>query len=270
MERNALNEKISKLENMLRDKSVIIAFSGGVDSTVLTYIARKVASRVLAVTEENEFYDPDEITEAIKIAKELNVPHKVIKVPIDNDAELLKNPLNRCYLCKSGLFNSLKKIAEKEKFDLIVDGSNFDDKSDYRPGLKALKELNIRSPLAEVGLTKQEIREYARLKNISVADKPSNPCLASRIPFGEEITKEKLKMVMLGERFLKNKLGFKVVRVRFHKNRLARIELGKNNMKQFLENKNAYIKRIITRFKEIGFKYVTLDLEGYRSGSLNP
>ncbi|MBI5416785.1 ATP-dependent sacrificial sulfur transferase LarE [Candidatus Poribacteria bacterium] len=261
-------DKLKNLQEILKQmNSVLVAYSGGADSTFLLKIAKDtLKDNVLAVTANSETYTQKELESAKEFASKTGIRHIVIKTLEFQNKNFTNNPPDRCYYCKKELFSSLKKIALEEKINFIVDGSNFDDLKDYRPGAKAHSEFSIRSPLREAGLTKSEIREYSRNSGLPTWDKPSQACLSSRFPYGEEITEQKLNMVAKAEFFL-HKLGFNQLRVRFYAPFLARIEIETQDFEKFF---NPELKtKIIFNFKDIGFKYITLDLEGYRTGSMN-
>lgn len=203
---------------------------------------------------------------AADMAKLLEADHRVIRTDELNNPEFSKNPVNRCYFCKDGLFSRLMDIARKEAYAFVVDGSNTDDLADWRPGRQAAQKHGVRSPLTEAGLSKNEIRELSKAMGLPTWSKPSSPCLSSRFPYGVEITIDALKRVELAEDFLKG-LGFGELRVRSHMD-TARIELCNEDIDKCLDNDLR--KLIFTRLKEIGFKYVCIDLEGFRSGNLNP
>lgn len=259
---------VEKLINWFKDKdSVLVAFSGGVDSTLVTYTAYKaLGDRVLAVTADSATLPPGELEDAIKIARLIGVKHRVVKVDELSDSEFVKNPPDRCYYCKRSLLKVLSKIAEEEGLKVIVDGSNADDNRDFRPGLKALKEFKVRSPLAEVGLSKSDIRAISKIVGLPTADKPSMACLASRVPYGMEVTYEKLRRISEAETYIRRLTGVKQLRVRDHDS-IARIEVGRDERKVFFDEN--VMDAIWNRLRSLGYVYVTLDLYGYRSGSLN-
>ncbi|WP_043884244.1 ATP-dependent sacrificial sulfur transferase LarE [Caldanaerobacter subterraneus] len=262
-------KKLKKLRDYVKNlKRVLVAFSGGVDSTFLAKVAyEELGEDMLAVTISTPLHPKREIEESKKLAKVLGFPHLVVRYEEVLEIEEFKsNPLNRCYVCKKNLFSKLKDIAEERGFYYIVEGTNADDINDFRPGRKALKELGILSPLLDCGITKEEIRLFSKEMDLPTWNKPSYACLASRIPYGEEITYEKLSMVEKAEESLKS-LGFDGFRVRYHGD-VARIELRKEDMERVFEEDIR--KKIVEGVKEAGFKYVALDLEGYRTGSLNP
>ena len=250
---------------MLRDiKSCVIAYSGGVDSTFLIKVAYDVLGKnALAVTATSSTYPKRELQEAKRYAKAIGIPHIVIRSEELNIKKFTDNPTDRCYYCKRELFRKLRAIAHDHRFDNVLDGSNADDVFDYRPGGKARTELGVLSPLKEVGLTKQEIRDLSRTLHLRTSEKPSFACLASRFPYGVKITKERLKQVESAEEFLFS-IGVRQCRVRFHE-KIARIEVASKDFKRIL----THAPQIVTRFKTLGFTYITLDLEGYRTGSLN-
>ena len=258
-----LASKIEQLKNNLKQMdSVAVAFSGGVDSTFLLKMAHELlGEKVIAVTAVSSVFPKEECKEAKQFTNNIGVTHKLINsISIDNFS---KNPTDRCYYCKKELFTKIKKIADKEKISFVLDGSNADDVNDYRPGFKALRELSIVSPLRDVGLTKDEIRSFSKEIGLDTWDKPAFACLASRFPYGIEITKPRLEQVEKAELYLRS-LGFKQFRVRYHVE-IARIEVSKNDFQQIL----AHSDDIVKKFRELGFNYVTLDIEGYRTGSLN-
>jgi len=262
-----IKKKLESLISFLKDKKVIVAFSGGVDSSLLGFISKKHAKETLLITEKSLLYPDEEIEEAKKFADQYNIPHLIITRDPLTDEAFKNNPKNRCYICKTGLYNDIIKIKESKNFDIILDGSNIDDLSDYRPGMQALQELNICTPYIEFKINKEEIREMSKLYNLSVQSKPSMACFSSRIPYNQIINEKKLEMIREGEKFLKNTFNLKQLRVRLHNEKLARIELLSEDIPIIVNNEN--LKRITNEFKKLGFYYITIDLEGYRSGSLN-
>lgn len=262
-----LMDKLDRLKERLGEyESMAIAFSGGVDSTFLLNIASSSVENIVAITIKSDLCTEDEFKESVEYAKKLGVKHVILEVDETKIDGFRENPSDRCYICKKEIFTNVIRVAKENGIERVCDGSNYDDISDYRPGMKALEELGIESPLKDMEFTKDEIRILSKLLKIPTWNKPSAACLASRIPYGEEINKEKLKMVELGEKYLKE-LGFRIVRVRLHKDMLARIEIGADEMEKILDQK--VMESVNNEFKRIGFKYVTLDFKGYRVGSLN-
>jgi uncharacterized protein len=261
-----IKEKIRKVGNILQGKKILVAFSGGVDSSVITRLAKEFGSRVLAITVKSRTNPPGEIEEAQLVARELGVEWRIVEINELENSDFQANPPDRCYYCKKELMTELRKVAEAEGLDYIVDGTNADDLKDFRPGGLALQELDIKSPLAEAGITKEEIRSIAKVYNLSVHDKPSMACLSSRIPYGEKITENKLEMIAKAEIIIRRIIGSKVVRVRHHGS-IARIEVHPDERAKFFD-KNL-LDQIVSELKKLGYIYVTLDLQGYRSGAMN-
>jgi len=246
---------------------VVIGFSGGVDSTLLLKVAKDILGNgVLAVIGRSETYPTREYTEAISLAEEIGVNVRVVRTEETDVLKFQENPPDRCYYCKTELFGKLKVIADERGFRWIADGTNADDVRDFRPGMKAINEKEVRSPLLEAGLTKQEIRELSRYLELPTWDKPSFACLSSRFPYGFGITKENLMKIDQAETFLRD-LGFRYFRVRHHDDKTARIEVGKDEIKRLADDELRM--KIVSELKKLGFTYVTLDLQGYRTGSMN-
>lgn len=260
-----LSEKFTALkENLKSLESVAVAFSSGVDSTFLLKTAHDVlGGRAIAVTARSAMYPKRELDEAVEFCKKENIKHILFnheEFAIDGFS---KNPENRCYLCKRELFKKIWEIAAENAVSCVLEGSNMDDLGDYRPGLQAISELNIKSPLREVGLSKADIRALSKELGLSTWNKQSFACLASRFVYGETIDREKLSMVDKAEQLL-FEMGFTQFRVRIHGS-IARIEVYSGEFEKLLENR----ERITLEFKKYGFQYVTMDLTGYRTGSMN-
>ncbi len=263
-----LEKKVQKLRDIFKSMGrVTVAYSGGVDSTFLLKIAKDSLgeNNVIAVTATSPLYPQRELEHAKKMAKELGVRHILVESNELKIEGFSKNPLNRCYLCKKGLFNELRKVAQDEGIRYIIEGSTLDDDKDHRPGKMAIEELGIRSPLKEAQFSKNDVREASKELGLSTWDKPSFACLASRFPYHNEITEDELRMVNEAEEFLIG-LGFKQVRVRHYKE-LARIELYPDEICRLMEE--PLREKVVNHLKKIGYKYVTLDLQGFRSGSMN-
>ncbi len=261
-----LNKKLENLDTIFKDlKSFVIAFSGGVDSTFLLHRASQIRKlKIAAVTISTIYIPRREIEEASEFCKAHNINHFILDLPLPE--EIRYNPFERCYLCKNVLFNQILSFAREHDFSYIVDGTNADDNGDFRPGLKALEELGIRSPLMESGLIKHEIRELSKEAGLATWDKPAYACLLTRIPYETRITENDLRMIESAEQFLFDK-GFPGTRVRIHGD-VARIECLPGYINKIIIG----IERdqIVENLKKIGFRYISLDLEGYRTGSLNP
>lgn len=258
--------KLSDLRKLLKSfGSAAIAFSGGVDSTFLLKVAHdELGEKAVAVTVVSPLIPKKEAQDAENFCKNENIRHFVLELDPLKIPGFKNNPENRCYICKKEIFNKIKDLASENGVFTVCDGSNADDTGDYRPGMQAIRELGIKSPLLECGLTKKDIRELSKEMDLPCWNKPSAACLASRFVYGEEITEKKLKMVEFAEDFLREK-GFFQQRVRIHGENLARIEVNKEDFEKILAVKD----EINSFFKELGFVYTTLDLTGFRSGSMN-
>lgn len=261
-------QKYAALQQILRDmQSVAIGYSGGVDSTLLLKVAVDVlGEKAVAMIGRSETYPTREFEEAVKIAESIGARYVVVRTEETDIIKFRENPANRCYFCKTELFGKLDEIARREGLKWIADGTITDDVGDFRPGMKAKSENNVRSPLLEAGLSKAEVREISKHLGLPTWDKPAFACLSSRFPYGTPITKENLTKVDNAETFLRDE-GFRFFRVRFHDERTARIEVGKEEIHRLLDD--GMRERLVAHLKQLGFTYVTLDLQGYRTGSMN-
>ncbi|MBW4668446.1 MAG: ATP-dependent sacrificial sulfur transferase LarE [Cyanomargarita calcarea GSE-NOS-MK-12-04C] len=262
-----LTEKLEQLKALFGEmEQALIAYSGGVDSTLVAKIAYDVlGSSALAVTAVSPSLLPEELEDAKIQAATIGIPHQIVQTHEMENPNYTSNPVNRCYFCKSELHDTLKPLATKLGYPYVVDGVNADDLHDYRPGIQAAKERGARSPLAEISITKAEVRQLSEQLGLSWWNKPAQPCLSSRFPYGEEITVAKLQRVGRAEIYLR-KLGLDNLRVR-SEGETARIELASEQIKEFVLTTD--LPSVVSAFQEFGFVYVTLDLEGYRSGKLN-
>lgn len=259
--------KLAQLQALFADMDrALIAYSGGIDSTLVAKVAFDVlGDRALAVTAVSPSLLPEDLEDARIQAAAIGISHEVVQTHEMDNPNYTANPVNRCYFCKSELHDTLKPLALERGYPYVVDGVNADDLRDYRPGIQAAKERGARSPLAEVGITKLEVREISRMLGLPWWDKPAQPCLSSRFPYGEEITVAKLQRVGRAERYLRQ-LGLKHLRVR-SENNTARIELPPEQIKEFVLT--THLPTLVEAFQSFGFLYVTLDLEGFSSGKLN-
>jgi pyridinium-3,5-biscarboxylic acid mononucleotide sulfurtransferase len=262
-----IDEKWGRLRSLVREmEQVVIAYSGGVDSSVLLRAASEVLGpNLIAVTAVSETYPPTELEPARRFAASLGVRHRILATDELLRDEFSRNAPDRCYHCKQELYGKLRQIADAEGITFILDGSNIDDLRDYRPGRKAAAELSVRSPLAEAGLAKHEVRDLARRMDLPMWNKPSLACLSSRIPYGTSITRELLKNIQAAEDVIRG-LGVRQVRVRHHGD-TARIEVEQEDLVRLAAGDVR--RRIVDAFRELGYVYICLDLEGYRTGSMN-
>lgn len=262
-------KKIKLLERIdaLSIENIVLAFSGGVDSSLLLKMccesAKKRGKKVYAITVHTELHPMKDVEIAAKVAEESGAEHMVVRIDELQDAGIRYNPTDRCYRCKKLLFSRLKEKAGELGAKIIIEGTNEDDLHVYRPGIRALRELEIVSPLAECGFTKQEVRKLAEEYSISVANRPSTPCMATRFPYDTKLDYGAMRCVEEGEEWLKT-LGFYNVRIRVHKD-IARIEVDENDMLLLLKKRT----EVVEKLKSLGYSYITVDLEGFRSGSMD-
>lgn len=260
-------QKLTKIVENYSKNDIVVAFSGGVDSSLLLKIAcdsaKKNKNKVYAVTLHTMLHSVKEIDFTREIAEKIGALHKIIKVDELNEAGIMNNPKDRCYLCKKLMFSKVCDFAKSVNASVIIEGTNSDDLNEYRPGIKAINELGIKSPLAEVGMTKEEVRKFAAELNISSSNKPSTPCYATRFEYGMTLDYEEIKKVEKAEEYIKT-LGFYNVRLRVHGS-VARIEVDSKDIFKLIELK----EEVVSFVKNLGFKYVTVDLEGFVSGSMD-
>ena len=261
-----VEEKLADLRAVVRGlESVVVAFSAGADSTLVAKVAAdELGERALAVTSASESLAERELAEALDYAQRLGIRHRVVYTEEMSNPDYLANPTNRCYYCKTELYTHLEELAAREGYRHVANGLNVDDLGDYRPGLQAAREHGVRAPLQEAGLTKADVRAVSQLLAVPTWDKPAMACLSSRVPYGEQITSDKLSQIDRAEQFLRD-LGYRQLRVRHH-GQVARIELPPADMPTFLAS---HAEAATSYLKSLGFLYVTLDLQGFRSGSLN-
>jgi len=263
-----LSARRARLVDTLRGYGrVAVAFSGGIDSTVVTQAAYEaLGDSAIAVTAVSDSLASGELEEAQELARQIGIRHRVIRTDEFADPNYLRNHADRCYFCKSELYGRLEGMLGELGVDVIASGANLDDMGDYRPGLKAAAEHGVRHPLQECGFSKADVRALARAWGLPTWDKPATPCLSSRIAYGENVTAERVQMIDQAEQWLRRR-GLHVLRVRYHNGDMARIEVPVDDLPRFVELELR--GELITAFRALGFKFVTLDLEGFRSGSLN-
>jgi uncharacterized protein len=261
-----LKTKLGTLQERLKSLgSLLVAYSGGVDSSLLLKVAVMTSVRALAVTAASPTYPPEEFEAAARLAWEIGAQHMIVTTGEMDNPDFCTNPPERCYYCKKTLFATLWSIAREQGLQAIVDGANAEDIGDFRPGSEAARQCGVYSPLQEAGLTKNEIRHMAKHLGLSNWDKPSMACLSSRIPYGQEITEAKLEQVASAEAWLLQ-FGLKEIRVRHHGS-IARIEVNPSDFALLIDDRVRQL--LVKRFRELGFTYITLDLQGFRSGSMN-
>jgi uncharacterized protein len=264
MKDSTVEEKLTHLLGILREMDgAVLAYSGGVDSTFLLKALKLSGIRALAVTSASPTVPPQDMEDAMRLAREIGVEHRVVETNEMEDSDFVQNSPDRCYHCKDVLFTEMQKIAKEEGLPFVLDGTTHDDASDHRPGMRAAQKHGVRSPLLEAGFGKEEIRAASKGLGLDTWEKPSSACLSSRIPYGTQITLDALRRVETSERMLRE-MGFNALRVRAH-GPVARIEVPAEQMHEVMKQKEL----IADRLREAGFKFVTLDLEGLRSGSMN-
>jgi uncharacterized protein len=262
-----IQDKFNILKNIIKSmQSLVVAFSGGVDSTFLLKVAHNILQgNVIAVTVRSRIYPEREFLQAVELARNVGARQVVVNIEVLDLNGFSENPVNRCYICKKELYSRISHFARQNDIQCVADGSNWDDLGDFRPGTMAIKELGVASPLQEAGLNKDDIRILSKELALPTWDKPALACLASRFPYGQRITPEKLEQVDQGEKFLCD-LGFRQARVRHHGD-TARLEVSADKRNRFFDT--ALMDEIYDKFRRLGFTYVALDLKGYRTGSLN-
>jgi uncharacterized protein len=263
---DVLHDKLNELIGFIENKQVIVAFSGGIDSSLLAYLSQKYAKKTLLLTVSSSIFSKTDLHEATQFAQNQNIPHKIIEVNLLQEKAFRKNNKDRCYICKRLIFTKFKEFCENLQHDIIIEGSNISDIDDYRPGYKAIQELGISTPYINAGINKQEIVTLSDYFNLKVKSKPPNACLATRISYGILIEEELLQKIENAEKFLKMEFEISQVRVRYHRGPLARIEFLEEDMYKIFNRDNLTV--IKAKLKEMGFIYITFDIEGYRKSGL--
>ncbi len=261
-----VNEIINKLQEYFHDKNIVVAFSGGLDSTVLLEIARKTSQSVLPVIVKSSLVPAKDTQYAIGYLTSRRIKYRIISVNPLKHPKITENSPDRCYYCKTLIIQSIIKEVQSHNYDIIVEGSNETDLSDYRPGLKAVKELGIKSPYLELNITKEEIKQIASKMELEIVKKPASTCLATRIPYGQQISETTLEKIEQAEIIIREIFGVTTLRLRAHEN-IARIEVPISEMGIFLEEEKR--EMLVMKLRRLGFHYITIDLEGYRQGSMN-
>lgn len=267
MNYNDKKRNLIEIIERISENDVVVAFSGGVDSSLLLKLfseaSKKSGNRVYAVTANTKIHPVKDIEIASCVAAEMGAEHRIVTIDELREAGIENNPVDRCYRCKKSIFNKIIQLANDEGIYTVAEGTNSDDLGMYRPGIRAIRELGIKSPLAEAGFTKEEVRKFAAEFGISVSERPSTPCMATRFPYGVKLDYESIRKVEDGEIWLREN-GFYNVRIRVHGN-IARIEVDKRDMNLVIDKKD----EITEYLKKLGYDYITLDLEGFRSGSMD-
>ncbi|TXT67334.1 MAG: tRNA(Ile)-lysidine synthase [Promethearchaeota archaeon] len=261
-----LKGKLEKIESLLKNKRVIVAFSGGIDSTLLAFLSDLYAKETLLITASSSLFSDEDLQDAAQFSKTHNISHKILEIDPLMVQEFCDNPKDRCYICKNVIFSQFVDLQRELGYDMIIEGSNISDLGDYRPGYEAIKELGVKTPYIEARINKENIIKLSRYFDLEAQDKPANACFASRITYGISINETLLQKIKEAENFLKTQFKTEQVRVRFHEDDLVRIEFIEKDLFRILTKPN--IKCIIEKFKKIGFKFITIDLEGYRKSGL--